>query len=115
MGGSTIKKIAARAIREGRDPETPVIMVHNVSLPDQKELFFTLKELSRDGTKFPTPVIFIIGEVVALRSHTAEELRKTGSQVPSQGKNQYPSLKHAVYQPLNRVEKIELMVNFSGN
>lgn len=115
MGGSTIKKIAARAIREGRDPYTPVILVHNVSLPDQRELFFTLKELSQNDTKFPTPIIIIIGEVVSLRHHAAAELGISEPLAASTEKNQFPSLKHAVYQPLNRIEKIELMVNFSGN
>jgi uroporphyrin-III C-methyltransferase len=115
MGGSTIKKIAARAIQEGRDPETPVIMVYNVSLPDQKEFFFTLQELSLNDAKYPTPVIIIIGEVVSLRNHSAAELQKSDTQAGRSEKKQAPSLKHAVYHPLNRIEKIELLVNYNGN
>lgn len=115
MGGSTIKKIAARAIEEGRDPETPVILVHNVSLPDQKELFFTLKELSEKATKFPTPLLIIIGKVVSLRHHAAAGIGKSELLAGRQEKHLSPSLKHAVFQPLNRIEKIELMVNYNGN
>ena len=68
MGGSTIHRIAARAIGEGRDPKTPVALVHNVSLPDQTEYFSTLEELAAVETIYPTPLIIIIGKVVGLKN-----------------------------------------------
>jgi uroporphyrin-III C-methyltransferase len=68
MGGSTIHRIAARAIAEGRDPKTPVALVHNVSLPDQTEYFSTLEELAAVETIYPTPLIIIIGKVVGLKN-----------------------------------------------
>lgn len=67
MGGSTIHRIAARAIAEGRDPKTPVALVHNVSLPDQTEFLSTLEELAAVETIYPTPLIIIIGKVVGLK------------------------------------------------
>lgn len=69
MAGSTIHLIAAKAIAEGRDPKTPVALVYNVSLPDQKEYLSDLDLLSRSDFKYPTPIIIIIGEVVSFRNN----------------------------------------------
>jgi len=69
MAGSTIHLIAAKAIAEGRDPNTPVALVYNVSLPDQEEYLSTLELLSRSDFKYPTPIIIIIGEVVSFRKN----------------------------------------------
>ena len=69
MAGSTIHLIAAKAIAEGRDPKTPVALVYNVSLPDQKEYLSNLELLSRSDFKYPTPIIIIIGEVVSFRKN----------------------------------------------
>ena len=76
MGGSNIQAIARKAIEQGRNPEIPVMMVYNLSLPDQQEFFFTLEELTLTDQKFPTPIIIIIGEVVAFRSKPTDELLK---------------------------------------
>lgn len=70
MAGSTIHKIAAKAIAEGRDPKTPVALVYNVSLPDQQEFLSTLEVLSQSEEKFPTPVIIIIGDVISYRNNS---------------------------------------------
>lgn len=67
MAGSTIHKIAAKAITEGRDPKTPVALVYNVSLPGQTEFITDLESLSLSETKYPTPIIIIIGYVVSSR------------------------------------------------
>ena len=77
MGGSNIRAIARKAIEMGRNPEIPVMMVYNLSLPDQQEFFFTLKELALTEQKFPTPIIIVIGEVVSFRNKSNTELQKT--------------------------------------
>ncbi len=74
MAGSTIHKIAAKAIAEGRNPQTPVSLVHNVSLPDQHEFLSTLQELADSETSYPTPIIIVIGEVIASRTEVAQTL-----------------------------------------
>ena len=74
MAGSTIHKIAAKAIAEGRNPKTPVALVHNVSLPDQKEFLSTLEELAGSETVYPTPIIIVIGEVISSRTGLAQTL-----------------------------------------
>lgn len=70
MAGNTIRKIATKAIAEGRAPDTPVAVVHNVSLSDQAEFITDLKSLCSTDTLFPTPVIFIIGSVVLSRMNS---------------------------------------------
>ena len=74
MAGSTIHLIAAKAIAEGRDPKTPVALVYNVSLPDQKEYLSNLELLSLSEEKYPTPIIIIIGEVVSFRKNPVTDL-----------------------------------------
>ncbi|ADQ80708.1 uroporphyrin-III C-methyltransferase [Paludibacter propionicigenes WB4] len=74
MAGSTIHKIAAKAIAEGRNPKTPVALVHNVSLPDQTEFLSTLEELAGSETVYPTPIIIVIGEVISSRTGLAQTL-----------------------------------------
>jgi len=76
MGGSNIRAIARKVIEQGRNPEIPVMMVYNLSLPDQQEFFFTLKELSVTEQKFPTPIIIVIGEVVSFRNKSTIEILK---------------------------------------
>ncbi len=68
MGGSNIRIIARNAIEQGRNPEIPVMMVYNLSMPDQQTFFFTLEELTLTELKFPTPIIIVIGEVVSFRN-----------------------------------------------
>lgn len=68
MGGSNIRAVARKAVGQGRSPELPVMLVHNLSLPDQHEFFFTLGELATIEQRFPTPLIVVIGEVVSLRN-----------------------------------------------
>jgi len=87
MGGSNISAIARKVINQGRNPEIPVMMVYNLSLPDQQEFFFTLKELSLTEQKFPTPIIIVIGEVVSFRNKSTIELLKNN--IPVSDTNTY--------------------------
>lgn len=66
MAGYNITSIAAKAISEGRNPDTPVMLVSEVSAPGQREFFYTLDSLSRETEPFPTPIIVVIGDVVGL-------------------------------------------------
>ena len=76
MAGYNIPQIAAKAIENGRDPLTPVLLVSNVSQPNQREFFYTLASLSRETKILPTPIISVIGEVVSLRHKSEKELTK---------------------------------------
>lgn len=66
MGGGNAKTIAHKAIAKGKDANTPVMLVHNVSLPTQQIFRSTLGELQNSDFKYPTPIIIMIGEVVGL-------------------------------------------------
>jgi uroporphyrinogen III methyltransferase / synthase len=76
MAGYNIPQIAAKAIENGRDPQTPVLLVSNVSQLDQQEFFYTLESLSVETKTLPTPIISVIGEVVNLRLKSEKELTK---------------------------------------
>ena len=76
MAGYNIPLIASKAIAQGRNPQTPVLLVSEVSMPGQQEFFYTLETLSRETKPFPTPIISIIGEVVGLRHKSEQELKQ---------------------------------------
>lgn len=66
MGAGNIRKIAGSLIGSGRSPQTPALLVYNVSKPDQQEFFSTLEELKNSKRTWPTPLIILVGEVVNL-------------------------------------------------
>jgi uroporphyrinogen III methyltransferase/synthase len=72
MSGTTISDIAETLILSGRRAETPVALVHNVSLPNQKIFFTTLGELRFSVIKYPTPILVVIGEVVSFENGEAD-------------------------------------------
>jgi uroporphyrinogen III methyltransferase/synthase len=106
MGGSNVRLIAQKAITEGRNPKMPVMLVHNVSLPDQKEFFFTLEELSQSDQKFPTPVIIVIGDVVSLRNNAELAVMKPVILITGTYKGDYDRFATVVHQPLIQIEEI---------
>jgi siroheme synthase len=66
MGLSIAAKVAARLIGSGVKPSTPVAVIENASLPQQRAFAGRLDELGRmtaDG--LTGPALFIIGDVVA--------------------------------------------------
>jgi uroporphyrin-III C-methyltransferase len=66
MGLSTASGIAARLIHAGRAASTPVLVVENASLPDERRLLTTLGELGRASQGLEGPALLVIGEVAAL-------------------------------------------------
>ena len=107
MGGSTIQQIARKAIEKGKNPLTPVMLTYNVSMPDQQEFYSTLQELSESEHKFPTPIIIVIGDVVALRNRNSADLGQPQVLVTGMDTSPYEHLGRIVHQPLIRIEKIE--------
>ena len=69
MGGAKVSEIAHSLIASGRSAETPVALVTNVSLPNQRTVFTSLGEMKWALFK-ATPVLIIVGEVVALEAKT---------------------------------------------
>lgn len=109
MAGTKIKSIAAQIIAKGWNPQTPVALIHNVSLSDQKEFFYTLKELTCSDFMFPTPIITIVGEVVNLRFKRAREVvsRKINRVLfTGLDSSQYKHLGEIIHTPLISIEPL---------
>ena len=66
MGLTTAPRIAARLIAEGRAVSTPVVVVENASLADERRLSTTLAGLGEAVRDMDGPALLIIGEVAAL-------------------------------------------------
>ena len=66
MGVSTSGVVAAKLIAAGRSAQTPVLVVENASLPQERRLLATLSNLAEKTKGLDGPAILIVGEVAAL-------------------------------------------------
>ena len=107
MGGFNVRMIARKAMEQGKRADTPVMLVHNISLPDQKEFFSTLEELAISDEKYPTPIIIVIGKVVALRNNSELEVLKPVFLVTGTSAEKYNKLGTVIHQPLIEVNRID--------
>ena len=108
MAGTKIKEIAGQIISKGWSPQTPVALVHNVSLTDQQEFFHTLEKLANNDIKFPTPIIAVIGDVVDLRFKTSQEIlaKKRNVLVTGLDTTLYEKLGNIIHTPLIAIEPL---------
>lgn len=103
MGGNNSSQIASAAIKKGKPAYTPVALIHNVSLPDQKIYYSTLDELRKSSEKYPTPIIIVIGEVVNFESPKNQpKVLVTGTCI-----EEYAYLGNITHTPLIKINKIE--------
>lgn len=101
MGGNNYTAITTAAIKKGLPEHTPVALVHNISLPDQKIFYSTLGRLAKEQIKYPTPVVIMIGKVVAFESNIPiPKVLITGS-----SKDEYTHLGEITHTPLIKIEK----------
>lgn len=75
MGGSRISIIRESLLSEGWPATTPVLLVHNVSLPDEQTFETTVGQLG--DVDYPTPVIAMVGDVARLRHQAASTVKRT--------------------------------------
>ena len=75
MGGSRLGSIRKSLLAEGWSVTTPVILVHNVSLPDEQTFETTVGQLG--DVDYPTPVIAMVGDVARLRHQAASTVKRT--------------------------------------
>ncbi|HEY8024242.1 MAG TPA: uroporphyrinogen-III C-methyltransferase [Burkholderiaceae bacterium] len=68
MGGHEAVQTAQALLKLGRPPLTPVLVIENCSLPEERILRLTLEDLQNGLTGFTGPVLVIIGEAMALRA-----------------------------------------------
>ncbi|GGC19036.1 uroporphyrinogen-III C-methyltransferase [Pseudoduganella buxea] len=69
MGGREAIATAQRLLDQGRRPETPVIVIENVSRPDQLISRITLATLAHGLQPRHGPVLVMLGEAMAARAH----------------------------------------------
>lgn len=66
MGVERLPLITRRLIEAGRNPETPVAVVSKATLPDQKIVMGTLRNIAERADGVTSPAIIVVGEVVTL-------------------------------------------------
>ncbi len=72
MGAGQAQMIADTLMARGRSPATPVVVVENASLPEERRFAFTLADLSRlAGFGIKGPAVIMLGEVFAAAHETA--------------------------------------------
>ena len=66
MGLSTASRIAERLMAAGRASSTPVVVVENASLPNERRILATLNGLGDAVRELDGPALLVVGEVAAL-------------------------------------------------
>ncbi|SFV14756.1 uroporphyrinogen-III C-methyltransferase [Pseudoduganella namucuonensis] len=73
MGGREAIITAERLLAQGREPETPVVVIENVSRPDQRVVRITLAQLAHGLDAAHGPVLVMLGHAMAARPHQAAD------------------------------------------
>ncbi|MGA8030577.1 MAG: uroporphyrinogen-III C-methyltransferase [Bryobacteraceae bacterium] len=68
MGVTNRQHIARALIAAGRSPHQPVAFIEHGSMPDERVVEGTLGTVAADRLEVESPAVFVIGEVVRLRS-----------------------------------------------
>ncbi len=71
MGIKHLPEVTQRLIDAGRSPDTPVVVIHKATWPEQKALDGTLGDIAERVEKagMSPPALVIVGEVTRARSH----------------------------------------------
>jgi uroporphyrinogen III methyltransferase / synthase len=69
MGVGNLEKIALRLVEHGRAPETPVAVIRMGTVPEQRTVTGSLKDISEiaEREKIRPPAVIVVGDVVHLR------------------------------------------------
>ena len=120
MGIKNLKTIKEKLIKEGKNPRTPACIIASGTLPEQRVVTGTLKNIDSVAAKaqITPPGIIIVGEVVSLReklnwyedkplfgktilvTRAAHQSRKFGESLAEKGA-------HVVYAPTIEIAPIE--------
>lgn len=68
MGSQHLKEITTHLIENGKPKDTPIALISQATLPEQKTVVGTLETIDRD-TKIEPPMLIVIGDVVQLHNH----------------------------------------------
>lgn len=101
MGGERISTIARELLSRGKSPETPVALVSNVSLTQQKAVFSTLGEL-RYAIYRERPLLIVVGQTVRfVWQEVRQKVLYTGTRLPQ---HMTPNEEYTL-SPLIKIEK----------
>ena len=69
MGLDRIDRIAVRLLEHGRPPETPVAVISNGTVPQQRTVVATLRDVAERvrAAGLMSPAVIVVGEVVRMR------------------------------------------------
>jgi uroporphyrin-III C-methyltransferase len=73
MGGREAIATAQRLLAQGRHADTPVVVIENCSRPDQRIARLTLSALAQGLGDNHGPVLVMLGDAMAVRTHQAIE------------------------------------------
>ena len=68
MAVGRLPAVCAALLAGGRDPQTPVAVVQDASLPTQRTVTTTLARAAADTAGVRAPAVVVVGEVVAERT-----------------------------------------------
>ena len=68
MGIHNLPMIIASLKEAGRSPQTPIALIEQGTLPEQKVVVGTLANIMDQAAEVQPPAIIVVGEVVNLRS-----------------------------------------------
>ena len=68
MGVHSLPLIVTSLIEAGRSPDTPIALIENGTLPEQKVVKGTLADIVEKAAEIKPPAIIIVGEVVNLHA-----------------------------------------------
>lgn len=93
MGLNKVNEIVENLIRCGKNPLTPIALISNATLPNQKVLVSTLSNVIDEFNKnpLPSPCLIVVGDVIKLRNKLNffenKPLFNTNILLPKVGKN----------------------------
>jgi len=100
MAASNLDLIAGKVIESGKSPDTPVVLVSNISTPLQKTIFSTLAGLVDGSVKLPPPLIAIIGNTAHSRNYPPASGNRNKILVTGTSPGKYEYLGEIVHTPL---------------
>jgi uroporphyrin-III C-methyltransferase/precorrin-2 dehydrogenase/sirohydrochlorin ferrochelatase len=77
MGATRVERIAKELLRAGRDPATPVAVIENGTLPNQRTTTGTLDTIGDRATVVGVraPAVVVVGEVATMHELVAQTVR----------------------------------------
>lgn len=73
MGGREATATAQRLLEQGRQPDTPVVVIENCSRQDQRIFRLTIETLARGLGAAHGPVLVMLGDALHQRAHQAPD------------------------------------------